>query len=233
MTKELQKEMMIRSKLKNRFNKERSYINWCNVKRQRNCYLNILRKTKKKYFNSFNIKQVSDNKLFWKSIKPFSSDKEPSSSKITLVQGNNIESNKEEIANIMNNYFINVTKTLNLNKHFSTSGGDPSAFDSHFSIKMIYEKYPEIIPESFNFKLVSDDDVKKKMQNLNIKKSSTHGSIPANVLKQCVDCYLAQLTNSINYSFQHNRFPQEMKLSEVIPLYNKLDPLQNYYYLFI
>ena len=64
------------------------------------------------------------------------------------------------------------------------------------------------------------------MQNLNIKKSSTHGSIPANVLKQCVDCYLAQLTNSINYSFQHNRFPQEMKLSEVIPLYNKLDPLQ-------
>ena len=51
----------------------------------------------------------------------------------------------------MNYYFINVTKTLNLNKHFSTSGGDPSAFDSHFSI---YEKYPEIIPESFNFKFL-------------------------------------------------------------------------------
>ena len=33
--------------------------------------LNISRKTKKEYFNSLNIKQVSDNKLFWKSLKPF------------------------------------------------------------------------------------------------------------------------------------------------------------------
>ena len=41
-----------------------------------------------------------------------------------------------------------------------------------------------------------------------------------------MDAYLPQLTNSINYSFQYNSFPQEMKLSEVIPLYKKLDPLQ-------
>ena len=33
--------------------------------------LNISRKTKKEYFNSLNIKQVSDNKLFWESLKPF------------------------------------------------------------------------------------------------------------------------------------------------------------------
>ena len=33
--------------------------------------LNVSRKTKKEYFNSLNIKQVSDNKLFWKSLKPF------------------------------------------------------------------------------------------------------------------------------------------------------------------
>ena len=37
---------------------------------------------------------------------------------------------------------------------------------------------------------------------------------------------LPQLTSSINYSFQHNSFPQELKLSEVIPLYKKLEPLQ-------
>ena len=98
-----------------------------------------------------NIKEVLDNKLFWKSIKSFFSDKEPSTSKITLVEGNNIVSNEEEIANVMNDYFINVTRTLNLKKHFSASNGNPSQFDSHISIKMIHEKYPEIIPESFNF----------------------------------------------------------------------------------
>ena len=41
-----------------------------------------------------------------------------------------------------------------------------------------------------------------------------------------MDAYLRKLTNSINYSFQHNSFPQELKLSEVIPLYKTLDPSQ-------
>ena len=75
MTKELRKEIMLRSKLKNKFNKERNHINWCNYKRQRNRCLSILRKSKKEYFNSLNMKQVSDNKLFWKSVKPFFNDK--------------------------------------------------------------------------------------------------------------------------------------------------------------
>ena len=61
MTKELQKEIMLRSKLKYKFNKERNHINWCNYKRQRNHCLSFLRKTQKKYFNSLNMK-VSDNK---------------------------------------------------------------------------------------------------------------------------------------------------------------------------
>ena len=64
MTKELPKETMLSSKLKNKFHKERNHINSCNYKRQRNRCLSILRKTKKEYFNSLNIKQVSDNKLF-------------------------------------------------------------------------------------------------------------------------------------------------------------------------
>ena len=63
-----------------------------------------------------NIKQVSDNKLFWKSVRPFFNDKGSDSSKITLVEENNIVSDEEEIANVMNNYFINVTKILNFKK---------------------------------------------------------------------------------------------------------------------
>ena len=69
-------------------------------------------------------------------------------------------------------------------------------------------KYPKIIPEGFNFELVSDNHVKKETENLNIEKSSTYVSIPASILKQCVGAYLSQLTNSINYSFQNNDFPR-------------------------
>ena len=85
----------------------------------------ILRKTKKEYFNSLNIKQVSDNKLFWKSVKPFFGDKGSNSSKITLVE-ENVISDEEEIANVMNDYFINVSG-LNLDtKKSSTYGSVPA-----------------------------------------------------------------------------------------------------------
>ena len=142
------------------------------------------------------------------------------------MEENNIISDEEEIANIMNNYFINVTKTLNLKKQLGFGRSGVNEFENHISIKMIHEKYPEILPESFKFQFLSNNEVKKEIENLDTKKSSTYGSIPATILKQCVNAYLPHLTNSINYSIQHSNFPQELKLSEVIPVYKKLDPLQ-------
>ena len=68
--------------------------------------------------------------------------------------------------------------------------------------------------------------MKKEIENLDTKTSSTSGSIPTTILKQCVNAYLPHLTNSINYSPQHSSFPQELKLSEVIPVYKRLNPLQ-------
>ena len=126
----------------------------------------------------------------------------------------------------MNNCFTNVTKALNLKKQHSAGGSGANEFENHISIKIIHEKYPEILPESFKFQFVSNNEVKKEIENLDTKKSSTYGSIPATILKQCVNAYLPHLTNSINYSIQHSNFPQELKLSKVIPVYKKLDPVQ-------
>lgn len=62
------------------------------------------------------MKHVSCNKLFWKSVKPFLSDKRSNSLKATLVEDNNIKSKKEEITNIMSQYFANVKKSPNLKR---------------------------------------------------------------------------------------------------------------------
>ena len=114
MTKDLRKQIMVQSKLRNIFNKNRNYENWCKYKRQRNLCLNLLRKTKKSFYKNLDEKQVSDNKVFWKNVKPFFSDKDVNSSKRTLVEKNSIVVDEKKIANIMNNYSINITKTLNL-----------------------------------------------------------------------------------------------------------------------
>ena len=94
------------------------------------------------------------------------------------------------------------------------------------TIKKIHETFPNIIPENFYSKEVSKDNVRKGIRNLNVKKSSTYGSIPASILKQCVDAYLLYLTGSINYSLRESTFPEELKHSQVIPVYKKLDPLK-------
>ena len=96
-----------------------------------------------------------------------------------------------------------------------------SQFKDHASIKRIELSYPEIVPDTFKFTLVSSEDVKKEIMNLNVKKSSSSKAIPATILKQSVHIYLPFLTNCINHSFVANKFPDELKLSEVIPLYKK------------
>ena len=218
MAKNLRKRIMVRSKLRNNYNKNK-------YKRQRNLCLNLLRKTKKNFYKALDEKQVSDSKTFWKNLKPFFSDKGLNSSKITLVEQNAVVVDEEKIANIMNNYFINIAKNLNL-KPLDKNKFDIDIFENHISIKKIYETFPNIIPENFHFKAVSKDDVRKEIGNLNIKKLSTYGSIPASILKQCVDVYLPYLTDSVNYSQRENTFPEELKHSEVIPVYKKLDPLK-------
>ena len=48
-------------------------------------------------------------KKIWKAIKPFFSNKSLTTNKTMLVQNNKIVREEEMIANIMNNYFKNVT----------------------------------------------------------------------------------------------------------------------------
>ena len=64
MTKSLRKAIIFRSRLKNNCNKKRSDENWDNF-----C-VKLLRQTKEKCFSNINAKSISDNKKFWKIIKP-------------------------------------------------------------------------------------------------------------------------------------------------------------------
>ena len=91
----------------------------------------------------------------------------------------------------------------------------------------IKEAYSEILREdNFSFKVVSMDEVKKEVLELNSKESSTYGAIPASILKQTTGVHLKYLTNTINSFLKESTFPDELKQSEVIPVYKKLDPLQ-------
>ena len=151
------------------------------IKKQRNYCLSLLRKTKKAYFEKLNIKEIGYNKTFWKTVRPNFSDKDNKSSKITLVENNIVIADKKRVSELMNKYFINITKNLNLKAPIINTTDDIQSltknYDNHISIR-------KIVPDSFNFKSVSLDDVKKEVLNLNPKKSSTSGTIPEQFLNK-------------------------------------------------
>ena len=132
MTKSLRKAIMLRSRLKNNFNKQRSDENWDNYKKQRNFCVKLLRQTKEKYFSDINVKSISDNKKFWKTIKPFFSNKGLNTNNMMLVEDNEIVREEEIIANIMNNYFTNITTHLKLK---------PTKIDPKVNLEIIIDTF--------------------------------------------------------------------------------------------
>ena len=75
MTKNLRKAIMHKSKFKNYFNKSRTRENWCNYKTRRNYCISLLRKKKQQYFKNLNVNDVTDNKTYWRTIKPYFNEK--------------------------------------------------------------------------------------------------------------------------------------------------------------
>ena len=69
MIKTLRKATTHRSRLKNIYIRKRNDKNWENFKNQTIFCADLLRKTKTKYFKNLNVKDLSDNCTFWKTIE--------------------------------------------------------------------------------------------------------------------------------------------------------------------
>ena len=85
---EISKAIMTRTSLRNRFLKNRSNQNRGLFHKQRNLCVSLLKKPNKDYFSKLNEKQITDKKRFWKTVKPFLSNKVQSSEIINLTDEN-------------------------------------------------------------------------------------------------------------------------------------------------
>ena len=99
MNKLLSRAHMKRTRLRNCYLKKRSEQNRLSyVKQRRNYCVSLLRKTKKDYYANLNVKDIVDNKQFWRTVKPLFSDKTKSNEKITLVEDETITTQDKQNA---------------------------------------------------------------------------------------------------------------------------------------
>ena len=77
---------MTRSRLKNEYLKSPTSFNWMNYKRQSNLCVSLNRRSRREYFSKLDCKNQQTVKSFWKSIRPYFTDKVKSSSKTILIE---------------------------------------------------------------------------------------------------------------------------------------------------
>ena len=68
------------------------------------------RETKTEYFQKLNVKDLSDNRKFWKTIKPVFIKKGLNSNKLMLKENNQLITEEKESATVINTFFVNIAE---------------------------------------------------------------------------------------------------------------------------
>ena len=215
-------------RLKNKYNKNRTAENWDAFRRQRNLCVKISRKAKRDFYNQIDISAVTDNKKFWKIVKPLISDKSSSKSRRTLVEEGKIVSNESDVAETFNNFFVTIDSLgIIENENIILAYEDIS--DPVDQIVFKFSRPPSIQKiRSFNenngcfsFEKVSIENIKNGISELNPFKATTFKSIPVKLLKSESEIVSAPLQIIFNNSIEHSSFPDELKLADVSSLFKK------------
>ena len=197
---------------------------------------------KKNFFSNINTSDITDNKTFWKTVKPFFTDKIKTKSKITLIEKKIVSQEGQEeivsekiitedqaVAEVFNKFFINIVPNLKIstdhgydNDFIATDDQVANAvnkFRNHSSIIMIKNKKKN--DQSFSFGPVTYDDVLKKVNTLDTAKASQQSDIPTKILKQNSDYFAEYFYKNISQCISKSIFPSDLKLADVTPVFKK------------
>ena len=165
---------------------------------------------------------------FWKAVKPNFSNK-IKTKKLILLEDGEIISDNTKIAEVFNDYFINIVKDLNIPDITldkvpvipENTNNDPidnilNTYDSHPSIIRIRIHVGQI--EKFSFSQVTDTQIVTEINNLNPKKAPGADGIPTRILKEFVDILKSPLHKLYNCSVENHEFPNNLKYALVTPL---------------
>ena len=152
----------------------------------------MYKKEKKSFYKKLDLKNILDNKTFWKYMKPFLSDKTECKPKISLVNGNYIITEDKELAETFNTFFKDAVNNLNIQENIDLT--DPV---DHFMdpVDIAIEKYkhhPSILKinemvitkNKFNFSEICLNDVENEIKKINIRKGSTFKNIPPKIFER-------------------------------------------------
>ena len=211
MTKQLRKEIMVRSKLRNEFNNSRTSKNWKIYKQRRNKCLSILKVTKTNCFKNLNTKVITDNKKFWSAVKPLFSDRSNTMNTTVLYEKGKIIQHYKRVSEVLNKYFTNLTKSLKLKKCISRKSF------LNASINKINQSYPKT--ETFSFRETPKTETLEIIKSLPKNKATVFKEIPMRFIKDAAHVYSHRLTIIFNNYIKNSKFPDILKYANITPVF--------------
>ena len=145
MNKDFHKARMTKTRLRNRFLKEPTPMNRLADKKQRNYCASLMRENKKQYYGSFNVNRITDNKNFWRVIKPNFSNKIVGTNRMILRDGGKIISDTQRVADTFNNVSMNVRNSLKADNHKRFLVETNGVFDLVLKAYKKYSAHPSIL----------------------------------------------------------------------------------------
>ena len=107
--------------------------------------MSLLRKTKKACYKNLDARNVSDNKLFWKIVKPSLSEKINARERISFSEKGKIVKTEKDTAEVFNNFFGNIVKKFNISQHPDSDPIIEKVKDPTLKAILKYEKQPSIL----------------------------------------------------------------------------------------
>ena len=227
-TKNLRKAIMKRSKLRNKYFRERTNEAKSFYNKQRNLCMSILHKNKTDYFSNLSNKIVTYNRKFWKTISPLFSEKVFQRECVTLKESNKTITNNVELAETFNTFFSKIIPNLNIDINLGDNITNFNITDPVFCAFQKYEKRPSILKIkemmgrnnlSFSFKFIDRQKIFNELQKLKSKKACQESDIPVKIIKESIGIFTDLIYNNFNNSLCSSYFPSNLKNTDITPIF--------------
>ena len=218
---------MHRTRISNKYLRNKTDENKRKYTKQQNYCVSLLRKSKREYYSNLDVKNITDNKTFWKTIKPFLSDKVTSTQKIN----DKIVKNDNDAARVLNSFFSNIVRDLKIPDYNNCNPMAENIQESVLKAIVKYRNHPGILTTGevfkkispFSFKCVDKDEILKEILNLDASKACQDSDIPSRNIKENADIFTDILHFSFNNSIYQSEFPSILKLANIAPVFKNGD----------
>ena len=176
-------------------------------KTYKNRILKLTRLSKANHFNRFFIENKTNLLKVWQGIKSIINTK-PSKNKqsITALRVNGkIISDKKNIAETMNKFFVDIPKKIESKikqskKNFKEYLGNPFL-------------------DIFSLNPTNPNEIESKISSLKNNKANGPNSLPTKIMEECKKGISIPLSIIINLSFSTGIFPNRLKLANIFPIH--------------